>query len=109
LEKVALEDPVFEKQFEVFSSDQVEARYLLSTSMMERLLKLKELMDGSRIEASFYDNALLLMVASNKKWFEGGNVFTPADFVNDINTILEEMAVMFEVIEHLKLHEVTHL
>lgn len=109
LEKVTLEDPVFEKEFEVFSNDQVEARYLLSTSMMERMLKLRELIDGSGIQASFYDNRLLLMVSTHKNWFEGGSVFSPADFVNDINIILEQMATIFDVIEALKLHEVTHL
>ena len=40
LEKVNLEDCEFEKIFEVYSSDQIEARYLLTTSFMERLKNL---------------------------------------------------------------------
>ena len=35
LEKAGLEDPKFEDIFEVFTSDQIEARYLLTTSFME--------------------------------------------------------------------------
>lgn len=48
---VKLEDPRFSQQFKVYSSDQVEARYLLTPRMMERLLDLKESL-GS-IELSF--------------------------------------------------------
>lgn len=40
LEVVKLEDPVFHRFFDVFSTDQIEARYLLSTSLMQRLLSL---------------------------------------------------------------------
>ena len=38
--RVKLENPDFEKTFDVYSTDQIEARYLLSPSMMERLLAL---------------------------------------------------------------------
>jgi len=67
LENVKLEDPIFEKKFEVSSSDQIEARYLLTTSFMERLLKLSELFGDVRnrisitknsIQCSFYDDKL---------------------------------------------------
>jgi len=39
---VKLEDPRFSQQFKVYSSDQIEARYLLTPRMMERLLDLKD-------------------------------------------------------------------
>lgn len=48
---VKLEDPRFSQHFKVYSSDQVEARYLLTPRMMERLLDLKDSL-GS-IELSF--------------------------------------------------------
>lgn len=37
---VKLEDPRFNQQFRVFSSDQIEARYLLTPRLMERLMEL---------------------------------------------------------------------
>ena len=40
-ELVRLEDPEFERAFAVYSTDQVEARYILSPSLMRRLLDLK--------------------------------------------------------------------
>ena len=48
---VKLEDPRFSQHFKVYSSDQVEARYLLTPRMMERLLYLKGML-GS-VELSF--------------------------------------------------------
>lgn len=42
-ERVRLEDPVFEKVYEVYGSDQVAARALLNPAFMERLLKLAQL------------------------------------------------------------------
>ncbi|MBK9503985.1 MAG: DUF3137 domain-containing protein [Bacteroidetes bacterium] len=38
---VRLEDVEFEKQFVVYSSDEVEARYILSTSFMEQIMAFK--------------------------------------------------------------------
>ena len=42
LKNVKLEDPNFEKMFEVYSDDQVESRYLLTVTFMERLKELAE-------------------------------------------------------------------
>ena len=39
---VYLENPMFEKEFAVYSTDEVEARYLLSINMLERILELKQ-------------------------------------------------------------------
>ncbi|MCS7083851.1 MAG: DUF3137 domain-containing protein [Aquificaceae bacterium] len=39
LKKVKLEDPEFEKFFDVWSKDQVEARYILSISLMQRMVE----------------------------------------------------------------------
>ena len=110
LENVKLEDPVFEKKFEVYSTDQVEARYLLTTSFMERLLELSGLFSKQGvIQCSFYINKLLLMIPSDKNRFEVGSVFQPATFVDDINHILKEMAIVFQIIDILKLEHKTGL
>ncbi len=50
LKSVKLEDPIFEKKFEVYSSDQVEARYLLTTSFMERILELSNLFSENKLK-----------------------------------------------------------
>jgi hypothetical protein len=109
MEAVRLEDPVFEKQFEVSSTDQVEARYLLTTSFMERLLKLAALIGDGKLQCSFYDNKLLIMVPSSHDRFETSSIFKPSTFVEDIHTIIEEMREIFAIVDMLKLHERTGL
>ena len=47
-ERVALEDPVFEKIYEVYGTDQVAARALLHPAFMERMLALGGLPDFER-------------------------------------------------------------
>ena len=111
LRKVALEDPRFEKLFEVYGSDQIEARYLLTPSMMERLQELGALFEQPKgIEAAFYDNHLLLKIPlKDNRWFEGGDVFTPVTFEEDVRVIFEQMKIIFKLIELLRLHEQTRL
>ncbi len=109
LQRVSLEDPVFERQFDVYSSDQVEARYLLTTSFMERLLLLSREFGGKNIRASFYNRQLLLMVDSKENRFEAGSIYTPVTFEHETTVFFREMSGVFDVINTLKLHETTGL
>jgi len=105
LDNVKLEDPKFEKLFEVFADDQIEARYLLTTSFMERLLQLQESFKGQKIESSFYDNNLLMMIPIKKNLFEPGSIFEPEDFIDDSKSLLKEMNIIFQIIDILKLNQ----
>ena len=58
-ERIALEDVVFEKEFEVFGTDQIEARVLLTTTFMERMLRVREIFKGKKIQFSFFDNRMI--------------------------------------------------
>lgn len=66
---VTLEDPEFEKEFAVNSSDQVEARYILSTSMMRRMLDLKRRFNAN-VHISFVDSRMYLAIEMTKNLFE---------------------------------------
>lgn len=108
LQRAHLEDPTFEKLFEVGTTDQIEARYLLTTSFMERLVQLRALFGGT-LEASFSQGNLLLAIESHKDWFEPTSITQPATFKEDICTILEQMRLLFQIIEVLKLDDTTRL
>ncbi|MEM8995590.1 MAG: DUF3137 domain-containing protein, partial [Acidobacteriota bacterium] len=67
LERVRLEDTTFEALFEVVSSDQVEARYLLTPSLMERLVDLQKVLGPrTRLRAAFHDRHLLVTLSQRK-------------------------------------------
>jgi hypothetical protein len=72
LKRVGLEDPKFEKVFEVYGTDQVEARYLVHPVLMERLLDLEQSFKGEKIRCAFEWGEMLIAV-------EGGNLFEPGD------------------------------
>ncbi len=103
-ENVKLEDPHFESMFEVYSDDQIEARYLLTTSFMERLVQLSEFFGGTGVECSFYNNKLFIMISVKKDLFEPCSIYEVEDFIDDSKSLLKEMNMIFEIIDILKLH-----
>ena len=52
-QRVKLEDPVFEKAFEVYSTDQIEARFILTPDFMERLIGLERTFKGKQVRCAF--------------------------------------------------------
>ncbi|MCE9680391.1 DUF3137 domain-containing protein [Shewanella sp. AS1] len=104
LSRVKLEDPRFEKQFDVFSTDQIEARYLLTVSFMERLQELASLFDN-KIQCAFYADSLLIMLSSRDNRFELGSLFQPATFEYEFSQINREMKQLFAMIDILKLDQ----
>ena len=103
LDVVNLEDPEFEKQFEVFSTDQIESRYLLTPSFMQRLIDLNDVYESQKMECAFYDNSLLMLISLNRNLFEPGSIFSREDFIDDAKILLRQMNAIFSIIETLKL------
>ncbi|MEM8995588.1 MAG: DUF3137 domain-containing protein [Acidobacteriota bacterium] len=67
LERVRLEDPAFEKLFEAVTTDQVEARYLLTPGLMERLVETQKVLgERTKLRAAFHDRDLLLALDTRK-------------------------------------------
>lgn len=61
LELVYLEDPIFEKEFVTYGSDQIEARYVLTPNMMTNLLKLRARF-GENISFSFTNDKVAVAI-----------------------------------------------
>ena len=109
LEQVALEDPQFESIFEVYSNDQIEARYLLTPSFMERLKALVDNFEGRKLECCFFENMLVIKMSVRENLFEPGSIFEPEDFIDDSRRVLADMQHIFAILETLKLDENTGL
>ncbi|MBL4539273.1 MAG: DUF3137 domain-containing protein [Oceanicaulis sp.] len=105
LERVGLVDPTFEKAFEVYGTDQVMARYLLTPSFMERLLKLETELKGKNVRCVF-DDALgdgdgrgeLLIVAETGNKFEAGSMFKPLTDHDRVETLHGEFSMIDDII-----------
>lgn len=68
-ELVKLENPEFEKICAVFSTDQIEARYILSTSLMERIVKLRNRI-GREVMFCFANSQVYLAIPFSMNLFE---------------------------------------
>ena len=106
LERIGLVDPTFEKLFEVYGTDQVMARYLLTPSFMERLLDLEKLLSGKNV-CCVFDESLgegaqkgeLLIAAETGNLFEGGSIFTPLDQKGRIEMLHGEIKLIEDTIQ----------
>jgi hypothetical protein len=65
---IHLEDPDFEMHFKVYGSDPVEARYLLSPTLMRRLVEIRE-NHGCPIRVGFVDGKLHVVLELDKDFF----------------------------------------
>jgi hypothetical protein len=66
---IKLEDPEFERAFVVYGDDQVEARYLLSTSLMQRIMDLRQKLNHD-VYLSFAHARLFMALPSNRNRLE---------------------------------------
>jgi len=66
---VKMDNPEFEKEFVVYATDQIEARYILSHSLMQRILDFKN-RSKHPIYVSFIANRIYLAIYYNKDLFE---------------------------------------
>lgn len=78
LRRVGLEDPHFEKLWEVFSDDQIESRAILTPSFMEQMIVLEGAYAGSNIRCGFQDGDLMIAVEGTDR-FEAEGMFSNMD------------------------------
>lgn len=102
LQLVQLEDPDFEREFVVKASNQVEARFILSTSMMQRMVELKKKF-ACHVEFSFLHSRMFIAIPTKKNFFEpklSENLLAPGL----LERYLEEIRLLLGVTEDLGLN-----
>ncbi|MBE7704458.1 MAG: DUF3137 domain-containing protein [Cyanobacteria bacterium SIG29] len=103
-QKVNLEDPEFEKVYDVYSYDQIEARYLITPAFMQRLLELRNKKIGSGIVVSFENGMVHIGVSSSKDWFEVPLLESATNIAN-YRAILLEIVSILSIIDIMKFDE----
>lgn len=97
-QKVKLEDPVFEKAFEVYSTDQIEARFLLTPDFMERLVGLERAFKGKRVRCAFAGGEMLL-ACEGANLLEVGSMYRKMDDLGRVREMLVDFAAIFLLID----------
>lgn len=120
LERINLGIKQFEDVFEVYSTDQIEARAILTPDLMENLIKLGAMFDGMRtdrfnekddlaaakgkIELAFLDSVLMITVATGKNLFEVGHLDASMEDTTRIAQFAREVGLIYEIIDMLELN-----
>ena len=105
LRHTTLEDVVFEKKFDVYTDDEVEARYLITTAFMERLNNIKVTFEANNISCAFYQNKLLIGIDTQKDLFSLCSLFKPVDDAKQYYQMFEEILSIIKLIDYFKLDQ----
>ena len=100
---IQLDDPEFEKQFVVYGNDPIEARYILSHSMMKRITEFQRKLSHP-IFISFVHNHIHIAIGTGKDLFEPNVLHSLLDYgkaMEYINTLRYTIGI----VEELKLNE----
>lgn len=99
--KISLEDLEFNKQFKVYAQSEHDAFYVLTPSLMRRIIDLSSNING-KILLCFVDNKLHIGLQNNKDSFEH-SVFKQIIEEQVIDTILKDIKVITSFVDDLNL------
>lgn len=102
-ELVKMDDPEFEKEFVVYSTNQVEARYILSNSLMKKLLAFKEKSDH-KIHISFVGTHIYMAISYSKDLFEPSIFRSLLDYKIAMEYV-KTLHLAIGLVEELKLNQ----
>ena len=105
LKRTTLEDVVFEKKFDVYTDDEVEARYLITPSFMERLNNMKTAFKADKVSCAFHESHLFVALHTRKDLFSLCSLTKPIDDSRQYFEMYEEMVSIVKLIDHFKLEQ----
>lgn len=107
-QEVNLEDVEFSKLFKTVSTDQINARYLLTTSFTDRLYTIAKERKTVDISGEFVNckgtGKLYIAISSGKNWFEFP-FFTSAQEPENFKNIINDVTDLLDIIDTLKLEQ----
>jgi hypothetical protein len=98
LSSVGLEDPVFNKSFCVFASDQVESREILTPTFMQQLVDLETAYAAGHIRCAFSQSELLIALEGPNR-FEIGSMFASLVQRSRVEGIARNIEQVFKMID----------
>ncbi|TNE31677.1 MAG: DUF3137 domain-containing protein [Alphaproteobacteria bacterium] len=105
LKRADLVSPAFEKDYDVYTSDQVEARYLIDPLMIERIQALKGFYDTEGISLAYYDNRFLALIPSEKNLFEPPKIDIRTLHPEILLALKQEIENVLHIVDQLRLYD----
>jgi len=100
-EMVMLENPDFEKLFSVYSTNDQEARYIITPKLMELVMEAQALL-GGQLRLCFSKNSLYVAVPQNEDRFEAalfGSAITPETALGDLVAVVNLAERLVETLD----------
>lgn len=97
-QRIGIVSSRFEKAFEVWSTDQVEARELLDPVVLERFEALDNLFDGAKFRAAFSGGKLYIALETGDK-LSMGTMFKSFEDPTRFERIIKEFDLIFDLID----------
>ncbi|MET0547439.1 MAG: DUF3137 domain-containing protein, partial [Caulobacterales bacterium] len=107
-DRIGLGDPTFERIFEVYGTDQVEARALVHPFFMERLLEIETTYQGKKVRCGFENGDLLIAIEGGNK-FEAGSMFKPLADPERARKVVRDIAQILKMMDAVLTAETAHL
>jgi hypothetical protein len=101
LQKDQMESINFSENWKVLTTNPVEARYILTPLLMEQMLQIKTLFKSHKVNFSFFDNKLLMVIHSRKNWFEI-EYLSNFDYYKQAKNNFEQIKTLLSVVDILK-------
>lgn len=105
---IRMDNPEFEEAFVVYSSNNIESHYILTPSLMERILNYKE-KTNHLIQLSFFSNVVCIAIPYNKDHFEyiDDSIFKSEAELQEAfdKEFTEPLKLVTDIINELKLNE----
>jgi hypothetical protein len=98
MQRASLEDPTFEKIFEVYTTDQVESRFILTPDFMQKLVDLETVFRGGKLKAAF-DGGEMFVTVQGGNLFEPGSMFKPLDNPERVRELVADFSAVFGLID----------
>jgi len=99
---VRLEDPEFEREFAVYGSDQIEARYILSPALMRRILDFKK-KTGAKLYLSFTGSKVYVALPLTRNLFEPKYFASITDF-SHLTEYYHDLSLAVGIVDDLNLN-----
>lgn len=102
LKKVELEDINFNKEFNVYAQNELDAFYVLTPNTMEKIKEVENKVTG-KLLFCFIDNKLHVGLYNNKDLFEYKNIYKSINLEKEKSNVLQDMKNITEFVDILDL------
>jgi hypothetical protein len=99
-ERLAMEDPEFDKEFCVYGADPAEARRLLTRKLRKRILHYQQRVDN-QLNLSFTDTTVYIAISSFKNYFEP-RISASLKDPDTLKAYTDDLDLILEIIECVK-------